>query len=101
MKCIRSALGADVHHTTGCASILRIEVVGDNAKFLHRVLRDLECDGRIEQVGVLHAIEQDFGTRRALSVDVESNAAVGAVLAATSDLRIPGLRASVAAAYIA
>jgi len=47
VKIVRSRTGDDVHHSTGGAAILRGIIVGNDLKFLHRLLRH----GRAHAVG--------------------------------------------------
>ena len=86
----------------GRASVLGIEVVGDNAELLHGILRNDQADGVIENIDVLHAVQQKLRVRGPLSIDVVARAAIaGDVLTAPSaELRVVRAGAAVAAADV-
>ena len=59
----RVEVGAEPKHRPVVVNemVLRVEVVGDHAELVHCVLRNFERDRGIEQVDVLHSVQQDLG----------------------------------------
>src|SRR5580692_9793894 len=78
MKVIRSGTGNDVHHSAGSAAIFRRVSVGDDLKFLNRLLRNGRAHAVGRVVGGIGAIHvHQIGTA-ALSAYVESRSWRGA-----------------------
>lgn len=88
MEAVAAALAGQVNHAAGGAPVLGLEVVGHDAEFLNSVLRNPERNGRVEDVRVLDAVEQDFSSGSALAIDGVAHAAIGVVLTGTDELGI-------------
>src|SRR5882672_3952974 len=89
---IRSGFRDHIDDAAGGPPELRVEVVRDHAEFLHGILRNEEADSGIEDIHVLHAVQQDFRARFSLPIDAETYApiAYGVLTAPAAELRVIG-----------
>ena len=71
---------SDSDDTAGGAAILRREIVGDDAIFLHGIEEDRDADHIIKDGDILNAVEKDLRTRGARAVQAEVDAVGGVVL---------------------
>ncbi len=72
VKIVRSRARDDVHHPAGSAAILRRVVVGDDLKFLHRLLRHRRANSVYAVIGRVGAVHVHQIRARPLPADVQS-----------------------------
>jgi len=101
VQAVAAALAGQVDHAASRAPVLRLEVIGHHAEFLNGILGNPERNGRVEDIGVLDAVEQDLRSRSTLAVDGEAHATICVVLSGTDKLGIAARLGAIAAAHVA